>query len=353
MPSRVAVHVPEPAPRALRFTVLALSAGAALVFAPLWGPLVLAAWMADLIVPLVRKLERSLGGRRAAAGALSVAVVLSVAVPVFGAVIMLALQARDLVLSVLHALAANGTLSGMLRAGVGDTGLDAGAGVSSAHSLVKDPASVVQWLREHGATLWQVVAGVAGASANAALGAIVFIVALYTFAVHGRRIYAWVVMRSPLDARATRRLVGAFRETGRGLLVGTGGTALAQGALGAITYAALGAPNPIALGALTAMGAFVPAVGTALVWAPVAVGFALAGRPVSAAILAVVGVALIGTIDNVLRPVLARAGRLRLPAVVLFFAVLGGLDLAGGWGVVLGPLLVRLAVEGLTLLREG
>jgi predicted PurR-regulated permease PerM len=337
--------------------VLALTAGAALVFAPLWGPLVLAAWMADLIVPLVRRLERTLGGRRAAAGALSVAVVLSVAVPVFGAVIMLALQARDLVLSVLHALAANGTLSGVLRAGVGDTGLatglDAGAGPSSARSLVKDPASVVQWLREHGATLWQVVAGVAGASANAALGAIVFIVALYTFAVHGRRIYAWVVMRSPLDARATRRLVGAFRETGRGLIVGTGGTALAQGALGTIAYAALGAPNPIALGALTAMGAFVPAVGTALVWAPVAVGFALAGRPVSAAILAVVGVAIIGTIDNVLRPVLARAGRLRLPAVVLFFAVLGGLDLAGGWGVVLGPLLVRLAVEGLTLLREG
>ncbi|HEX4446923.1 MAG TPA: AI-2E family transporter, partial [Polyangiaceae bacterium] len=296
-----------------------------------------------------------LGGRRAAAGALSVLVVLSLAVPLFGALIMLALQARDLLLSALHGLAARGALPGVLRTGhtgVEETGLGAVAQeVPSVGALVRDPASVVDWLREHGATLWQVVAGVAGASANAALGAIVFIVALYTFAVHGRRVYAWFVWRSPLGARATRRLVGAFRETGRGLIVGTGGTALAQGALGAITYAALGVPNAIALGALTAMGAFVPAIGTALVWGPVAVGLALAGRPVSAAILAAVGVGIIGTIDNVLRPLLARAGRLRLPAVVLFFAVLGGLDLAGGWGVVLGPLLVRLAVEGLAILR--
>jgi hypothetical protein len=141
-----------------------------------------------------------------------------------------------------------------------------------------------------------------------------------------------MVRYSPLDRRATHRLVAAFRETGRGLIVGTGGTALAQGAVAGATYAALGVPNPITLGALTAMGAFVPAVGTALVWAPVALGLAIAGHPVRAVVLAAVGISIIGTIDNVLRPVLSRAGRLRLPAVVLFLAVLGGLDLAGGWG---------------------
>ena len=342
MPFRSALAAPAPgASTALRVTVLALNAAAALVFAPLWGPLVLAAWMADLVAPLVRRLERHLGGRRAAAGALSVAVVVAVTVPLFGALTVMAFRARDLVLSSLRVVAADGALSHVLGASSTD-------GAASLPSL-RDPGAALDWVRQNGATLWRVAARVAGASATAALGATVFVVALYAFAVRGGRAYAWIVRYSPLDRRATRRLVGAFRETGRGLLVGTGGTALAQGVLAGITYALLGVPSPITLGGLTAMGAFVPAVGTALVWAPVAVGLAIAGHPLRALVLAAVGIGIIGTIDNVLRPLLARVGRLRLPAVVLFLAVLGGLDLAGGWGVVLGPLLVRLAVEGLAI----
>jgi predicted PurR-regulated permease PerM len=343
VPYRGALPAAERASTALRITVFALAAAAALVFAPLWGPLVLAAWMADLIAPLVHRLEHKLGGRRAAAGALSVAVVLAVAVPLFGAVTVMAFRARDMVLSALRAVASDETLSRAL-------GTDATDSLPSL-ALLRDPGAALAWVQKNGATLWRVAAHVAGASAGAALGVMVFVVALYAFAVRGGRVYAWILRYSPLDRRATRRLVGAFRETGRGLIVGTGGTAMAQGIVAAITYAALGVPNPITLGGLTAMGAFVPAVGTALVWAPVAAGLAIAGHPVRAMILAAVGLGVIGTIDNVLRPFLARAGKLRLPAVVLFLAVLGGLDLAGGWGVVAGPLLVRLAVEGLAIAK--
>jgi predicted PurR-regulated permease PerM len=49
---------------------------------------------------------------------------------------------------------------------------------------------------------------------------------------------------------------------------------------------------------------------------------------------------------------LARYGKLSLPTFLLLIAMIGGLAMFGPWGVALGPLLVRLAVEGLQILRE-
>src|SRR4051812_44328467 len=65
----------------LRLLVLALSLGALLVFAPLWAPLVLAAWTADVVRPLALRFEHALGGRHVAAGLLTVLVVLALAGP--------------------------------------------------------------------------------------------------------------------------------------------------------------------------------------------------------------------------------------------------------------------------------
>jgi predicted PurR-regulated permease PerM len=69
-------------------------------------------------------------------------------------------------------------------------------------------------------------------------------------------------------------------------------------------------------------------------------------------VLAVIGVAVIGTVDNLARPYLARRGRLELPTWLVLTSMFGGVELFGGWGLVLGPLLVRLAKEALVLSRE-
>ncbi|HEX8790460.1 MAG TPA: hypothetical protein VF765_05870, partial [Polyangiaceae bacterium] len=92
-------------------TVAVLGAAAALVAAALWAPLVLAAWIADAVHPLVRRLERAMGGRRAAAGALTVLVVLAVGVPLVTSAMVLAGRVRDIVADALHA----GTPEGALR----------------------------------------------------------------------------------------------------------------------------------------------------------------------------------------------------------------------------------------------
>ena len=74
-------------------------------------------------------------------------------------------------------------------------------------------------------------------------------------------------------------------------------------------------------------------------------------RADAAVIMVVVGVAVIGSIDNILRPVLARRGRLELPSLLIMVAMFGGIALVGASGVVLGPLVVRLTKEALVIAR--
>jgi predicted PurR-regulated permease PerM len=60
----------------------------------------------------------------------------------------------------------------------------------------------------------------------------------------------------------------------------------------------------------------------------------------------------VALVDNVLRPVLARYGNLRMHGLLLFMAMLGGMAVFGASGLLLGPLAVRFAIEGLSMLRE-
>jgi predicted PurR-regulated permease PerM len=56
--------------------------------------------------------------------------------------------------------------------------------------------------------------------------------------------------------------------------------------------------------------------------------------------------------DNLLRPLLARYGKIQLPMFVLLIAMFGGLATVGVWGLVLGPLVVRLGVEAMAIVRD-
>ena len=106
------------------------------------------------------------------------------------------------------------------------------------------------------------------------------------------------------------------------------------------------------LGGLTFLGAFVPLIGTASVWAPVAIGLFLSGRHGAALALVALGVLLIGTVDNLMRPYFARFGKLDLPMWVVALSMFGGLNLFGFQGLVVGPVVVRVTLELLSLVRE-
>jgi predicted PurR-regulated permease PerM len=341
--------LPDPRPQvkatAFRLVLLGLALAAALTFLPLWTPLVVAAWVAVLARPLLKRTARLTGGRHRAAGALVVALVVLLVVPLATALVSLSRGAIELGQSIAHSDGAKSALIAIVSGG------DTSAGAATT-SIFRSPEKLIALVQEHGAQALSLASGIAGAATSAMLGLFVFVYAVYVFLIDGPSMYAWAEAHAPLEPAQTRRLAAAFNETGRGLFIGVGLTGLAQGVLATITYVALGVPRALVLGLVTCFASLIPSVGTALVWVPIAIGLALAGKTGSAIVMAVVGVLVIGTIDNVLRPAFARFGRLELPTFVLLTSIFGGLAMFGTSGLLLGPLLVRLAKEALLIARS-
>ena len=90
-------------------------------------------------------------------------------------------------------------------------------------------------------------------------------------------------------------------------------------------------------GLIMAILSFLPLVGAALVWGPVALWLGVSGHLVKGMVLALVGVLILGNVDNVVRPLLL-AGKSKVNTLVLIISLTGGVSAFGFIGIVLGPL---------------
>jgi predicted PurR-regulated permease PerM len=145
----------------------------------------------------------------------------------------------------------------------------------------------------------------------------------------------------PLDAEVKRNLLGKFTTVVRATVRGNVVVALVQGALGGVIFWILDVHAPVLWGTLMAFLSLLPAVGAALVWAPVAVYFLVTGAIVKGLVLIAFGVLVIGLIDNLLRPVLVGKDT-RLPDYVILMSTLGGMALFGLNGFVIGPVVAAM-----------
>lgn len=142
-------------------------------------------------------------------------------------------------------------------------------------------------------------------------------------------------------------LVHATAETIRAVVYGLLLTAVAQGTLAGIGYWAVGVPAPALLGAATVLLALIP-FGAPFVWLPVSALLIAQGSTWPGIGLLIWGVTAVSTIDNLLRPlVISRVTR--IPFLLVFFGVVGGVAAFGLLGLFIGPLLLSVA---LTLWRE-
>ncbi len=144
----------------------------------------------------------------------------------------------------------------------------------------------------------------------------------------------------PLPAADREEVFRQLEEVTRAVFAGVLLTAAIQATLGGIGWALVGLPWAVTFGAAMFFCALLPA-GTVLVWGPGAVWLLLQGHPWKALALAVWGAAVVGTADNLLRPVLIGRG-LRIPTLLVFFSIFGGMMAFGLIGLFTGPLVVTL-----------
>ncbi|PYS28030.1 MAG: hypothetical protein DMG11_14220 [Acidobacteria bacterium] len=156
---------------------------------------------------------------------------------------------------------------------------------------------------------------------------------------------------SPLSKKQENLFVDRFREVTKATVIGTLLTALAQGTLSGLIFLALGLPNPILWGALTALLSLVPVVGTATVWVPWTIYLFAIGSYGRAVTFLVAQIVVVGAIDNFLRPMLIE-GRVRMHTLVIFFSILGGIGYFGILGMFFGPLVFAIVVAFLEFYIE-
>lgn len=142
---------------------------------------------------------------------------------------------------------------------------------------------------------------------------------------------------SPLSKSEMEMLFDRVGDTIHATVYGTLAVSCIQGLLGGLMFWWLGLPAPLLWGVVMALLAVVPVLGAFVIWIPAALFLVLEGHWAKALILTAWGVAVVGTIDNLLRPVLV-ANRLKLHTVLAFLSVVGGLMVFGPAGLILGPM---------------
>ena len=148
---------------------------------------------------------------------------------------------------------------------------------------------------------------------------------------------------APLRMTHRRALMQQFVVVTRATIKGSVVVAIVQGMIGGIVFWMLGIQGPLLWGVLMGCFSLIPAVGTGLVWVPVAIYLLATGAVVKGIILVVCGLFVIGLIDNLLRPMLV--GRdTRIPDYVVLITTLGGIDMFGFNGIVIGPVIAALFI---------
>lgn len=322
----------------LFYGVLVVAAG--WVLWPLLPWLLVALWVANLTRGPHARIQRLVRGSGRGAAIIVVGLSVTVLVPLVLVVVSLSRDAVELGKQVMSSEGGRAALANLVSDGSGEN-----LGPVS-------PRRVVGMVQQHGDRAWKLLSAIVTAATNVAIGLLLFLYGTYTFLVDGPRAFEWSKKKFPFRPHVLERIAGAFDGTGRGLFIGVGATGLIQATIATVTYLVLGVPRALVLGLLTFVASIVPSFGTALVWVPLAAGLAITGRTGAAIALTVVGIGVVGTVDNLVRPMIAHRADANLPTFVVMVGMFGGLAAFGAWGLLLGPLLIRLAMEALSLHSE-
>lgn len=155
----------------------------------------------------------------------------------------------------------------------------------------------------------------------------------------------------PMDREHQQRLFRNIVDAVLAVVHGSFVVAMVQGILAGSAYYFLGVPFAALWGVVTAFVALLPVGGSTLVSIPASIYLFLQGETLRAIMLLAWSLGIVGTVDNILKPLLI-GNRLGLPVLFLFFGILGGLALFGALGIILGPVIFALLKAFLDLYLE-
>jgi len=168
-----------------------------------------------------------------------------------------------------------------------------------------------------------------------------FMFVLFFLYLDGKELLVMLIDAIPLRNAYTVSFMRKFRDTGKDLAIGYVLMAIFQGTMAFFVFWIMKVPAPLPLAMLSAFASLIPLVGAGLVWFPVVLLRFATGTPGQALLLLVLCAVFISSLDNFIRPFLLHA-RIKLHPLLIFIAIIGGIDFFGINGLLLGPILLVL-----------
>lgn len=318
---------------------------------PFLGPLVWAIFLAFMLNPLHRRLTAVLRNRPHASAFLLTILTLIVFVgPLTALSAAFAAQVGELVQYVQATVADRSNVLDISKVPWIQTGLawlDTTFNIDTAQVrgwLSQGTQQGLQWLASFGG---QVFVGAIGT----VFGFVLMLFILFFMIRDGEEMLSTTRDLIPMSRAYKQRLFDHIASVTRAMVVGTGVTALIQGALVGIAFLIVDLPSPLVFGVVAAIVSLLPFGGTALVWVPAAIALASQGRWGATIFMVIWGAALVSVVDNVVRPMLVSRGA-KVGTLTVFIGVLGGISAFGAIGLFLGPVVLALIIALISLMLE-
>ncbi|HOC39462.1 MAG TPA: AI-2E family transporter [Thermodesulfobacteriota bacterium] len=183
---------------------------------------------------------------------------------------------------------------------------------------------------------------------NAVLMTFIMLYTMFFFLKDGVRLLEKILYYLPLKDQDERRMLDRFTSVARATLKGVLVIGALQGGLAGIAFAVAGIPSAAFWGTVMAVLSIIPPIGSALVWIPAVIILALTGELAKALGLATFCALVVGSVDNILRPILVGKDT-QMHEMMVFFSTLGGLILFGMPGFIIGPIVAALLITVLEI----
>ena len=180
-------------------------------------------------------------------------------------------------------------------------------------------------------------------TANFLFMTFVFLYTMYFFQMDGDKLIKRILYYLPLNSDDESLMLDKFTSVTRATIKGTMLIGIMQGSLAGIAFAVAGIDNAVFWGTVMAVLSIIPSVGSALVWGPAVVILIMQGSVAAGVGLLVFCALVVGSLDNVLRPILVGKDT-KMHELMIFFGTLGGIMMFGIAGIFIGPLIASLFV---------
>lgn len=300
---------------------------------PFLPPLASALALAVLLAPLNRALILETGRAGLSAFICVLFAVLAIALPLFVLGQQIVVQAGD----------AAAFLTRMFDSGAWRDLFPANGWIAEAIEWIERRFSFPDMAGQASAWVANQLPGIVQGSGEQIVATIVMLYLLFYMMRDRRAALSILASISPFSRQEMAALYVRIADTIRATVFGTVAVAMIQGLLGGAMFWLLGLPAPLLWAFVMGIVAIVPVLGTFVVWAPAVVILLSMGAVTKAVVLLIWSLLIVGTIDNLLYPILV-GNRIRMHTIPTFISLVGGVFAFGAAGLILGPVILTITL---------